>query len=399
MLVLGIELCAGSAIAQVINSDGNGGLSLKVVGSETEVFQADPDHGCGPTDIPDGPARAVKLRQGKILMMASSAENFPFWGTSLLTIKKSCKALFHGEDNDNPAAFNDRAWLLTPFSLDGRHIVGLVHNEFQGHRRKWLCPDGKYTSCWYNSITAVISNDGGKSFVRPQGRSFLVAAPRYPYEEMVGKPAGYFGLTNIVPYKGGYAFLIYQTRFKDQRPGVCVMKSETPMDFASWRAYDGQGFYINLSGSPYILPASERPKPCYPVAQKVLRWPISGIAFHRTSGTYLALMVGIDKTLGAGIFYATSRDLIDWSGPNKLISSSVPSQFKCGQPEPHIYPSLLDPNSDDQNYGTIGDHPILFSTVIPIEDCHLQILKGRLIRQFITVNITQTNPELDRLRP
>ena len=354
LFALGVALIAGVAsnltyspkvFAASAPQETRPGVNIQITGANTQVFKADPAKGCGPTDIPDGPARAVRLADGTILMMASSAENFPFRGKSIETMQKSCQALFHGQENDDPRAFNDRSWLLTPFSLDGTHILGLIHNEFQGHRRAQLCPNGKYVSCWYNSVTGVISNDGGKTFARPTEGSFLVAAPRYRYDETVGSQAGYFNPTNIVPYKGSgsFAFLLYTPHVKDQEAGTCVLSSRTPLEFGSWRAYDGTEFTVDLSTSPYQVRPKARPKPCAPVSQRVLRWPVTSIVLHCNSGNYIALMVGSDLSMGRGSFYATSQDLIHWDGPAKLLDASLPSSFHCGEPVPHLYPSILSP--------------------------------------------------------
>jgi hypothetical protein len=386
--VLGIMFAIAMLGASPASSDERTGLRLTLVGAPVTVYAAGSVESCGPTDLPDGAARAIRLSDGTILMMASSAENFPFRGRSLLDMRKSCHPLFHGKQSDDPAAFDDRGWLLTPFSRDGTHILGLIHNEFQGQRRAWLCPDRKYVSCWYNAVTAIVSDDSGATFHRPVGIS-LIAAPRYRFADTVGHQAGYFGPTDIVPLEHEDAFMVYTPRTRDQNAGNCLLASETPMKPASWKAFDGNGFTIGLSVDPYAGRPAARPQPCTPIAPAILRWPVTALALQTASNTYVALMVGTDANASTGIFYATSKDMIHWVGPAKLLADTVPSHFRCGDPPPRLYPSLLDPTSTDGSFATIGSQAWLFSTSIPVSHCHLQLLQGSLTRQQVDVSVQQ----------
>jgi len=88
--------------------------------------------------------------------------------------------VYQGAHSDDPSRYDDRQWLTSFTTADGRQIHALVHNEFQGNRRKEVCPSGRYLSCWYNAITYAQSgqsDDGGYSFKQEAPPKNLVAAP------------------------------------------------------------------------------------------------------------------------------------------------------------------------------------------------------------------------------
>ena len=341
---------------------------------------------CGPTDIPDGPAHASRADDGSIVMMASSAENYPFRGRSILHLSKQCRPLYVSRHLQNPALFDDRSWVLSPFSLDGRYFIGLVHDEFHGEKYRAGCPN-HLAHCWYNAVTAVVSTDGSRSFHRLAENRLGVALPRYRFDQSLGSQVGYFGPTNIVKSGDDYAFMAYAGRSHDQVPGNCLLESKTPLDPSSWRAFDGQRFSLDLTRDPYASATTPTSPPCRTIAPEHLRWPVADLVFHRPSGTFIALMVGSDPVLGSGVFYATSTDLIAWKGPWQLIKASTPSAFHCGDPSPVLYPSLIDPSSTDRNFSIVGDHPLLFATSDPIAGCRPVFLRGTLIRRNVDIRV------------
>ena len=96
--------------------------------------------------------------------MFYSLANFVFdWtamrGRSLNDVRQDCRVIYEGHKRDDPAAFDDRAWIAAPYTLDGRTIYALIHNEFQGHFRPDLCPSRNYSACWSNAITWARSPD------------------------------------------------------------------------------------------------------------------------------------------------------------------------------------------------------------------------------------------------
>jgi len=70
-----------------------------------------------------------------------------------------------------------------------------------------------------------------------------------------------------------------------------------------------------------------------------------------------------------GFYYSTSDDLIHWE-PRRLIREAVlSSSYRCGDPNPVGYPSLLDPESTSRNFETTGERPWLYFTRFHYEQC------------------------------
>ena len=63
-----------------------------------------------------------------------------------------------------------------------------------------------------------------------------------------------------------------------------------------------------------------------------------------------------------GVFAATSRDLLRWSEPVRVLEGRGERAWRCGEPPPLAYPSLLDPASGSPNFETVGGAAMLFLT-------------------------------------
>src|SRR5919109_4717195 len=70
-----------------------------------------------------------------------------------------------------------------------------------------------------------------------------------------------------------------------------------------------------------------------------------------------------------GFYYAFSDDLIDWEGPHLLAEVELISTFRCGDRDPVLYPSLLDPASASRNFETTGRRPYLYFVRLHYERC------------------------------
>jgi hypothetical protein len=337
------------------------GLSIAVSGPVTTVF----DHGrdaCAQWDIPDAPARAIRAASGSVLLFAPHFRNMLLRGADLLHVRPDCHMVFAGAEADDPAAFDDRAWLTAPFTRDGTNIFVVVHDEFQGHRRPALCPSGRYIDCWYNALTLAVSHDGGMRFVG----AGLVAALPYRYDEVTGSHRGYFNPSNIVTF-GGYQFMMtFATDARAQRAGNCLLRTDRPEDPQSWRGWDGAAFTVR-----FINPYTEHDAPgahvCAPVGDKNLIWPVTSLVRHSLTGLFIATMM--NAAPDGGVFYATSADLVSWSPPAWLPLGLGETGWHCTSGAPFAYPSMLDPASDDRSFATIGNTPVLFLTRFHMPDC------------------------------
>lgn len=339
------------------------GLAIQLAGvPEAAVQDARP--GCDPLDIPDAPARAIRLRTGEVQLYASHFHNRVERGPGLLALHHDCRIVLSGAEHDDPAAYDDRGWIVSPWT-DGITIWTVVHNEFQGHRRPALCPSGRYMDCWFNSLTAALSTDGGRSFVRGPRRALVATLP-YRYDQVGLGHHGYFNPSNIVALDDALYMMAFATGAGLQREGNCLLRTTRIDDPEAWRAWDGIGFVASFI-DPYAMPQPAEGHVCATVGAGRLRWPVTSLVRHRTSRLFIALM--LNGARGGGVFYATSADLIRWSSPVMLMPGVGQAAFSCGDAAPVAYPSILDPDTDDANFSTVGDQAKLFFTRFAVSNC------------------------------
>src|ERR1051325_314622 len=101
----------------------------------------------------DSPPRAFRDYKGDVRLFSTHEENRALVGSDFEHLHHACSVVYRGAHSDDPSRYDDRQSLTSFTTADGRQIHALVHNEFQGNRRKEVCPSGRYLSCWYNAIT------------------------------------------------------------------------------------------------------------------------------------------------------------------------------------------------------------------------------------------------------
>src|SRR3954453_8906150 len=69
--------------------------------------------------------------------------------------------------------------------------------EYQANHHAGRCKAKEYLACWYNTVLAVASSDGGASFPRPKTPQVVAAAP-FRQEVGQGRHRGFFNPSNIV---------------------------------------------------------------------------------------------------------------------------------------------------------------------------------------------------------
>ena len=340
------------------------GLTLTISGDPTAAV-SNPLQ-CDVHESPDAPARAIHLSNGSVQLYATDQVNQLTTGSNLLHLVQNCGVVYQGGHDDDPAAFDDRSWLATPWTSDGNTIWVIVHDEFHGDLRKDLCPSGRYMDCWYNTLTLAVSTDSGQHFHRADPQKTVASVP-YRYEDVGKGHHGFFNPTNIVSRDGQLYMLAFATKTGVQAEGNCLLRTKTIADASSWLAWDGRNFAVHLI-NPYQETGDPAQHVCQPVAPGSLRWPVASLVRHVETGLYIALME--NATRNGGIYYSTSADLVQWSMPSQLMPVIGVGGWVCGDPQPLAYPSLLDPASSDRNFETVGDRPSLFLTQFDVKGCN-----------------------------
>jgi hypothetical protein len=331
---------------------------------------------CEAIVTPDAPARALRDDQGRTQLILSRYVNARLIGSDLLNLKPRCEPILTSQLNPDPAQFADKEWITSIYTADGRTIYALVHNEYHGWEHPGMCEQQAHTvikECWYNAINLALSRDGGRTFSSPHAGRRLVASIPYRYIPGMG-PAGIFQPSNIVRRSTDDYFyaLVRAEDYKAQESGTCVMRTLRLSDAASWRAWDGDAFTVR-----FLDPYRESGDPARHVCQPVSPHQISGMTDSLTYNTYYRkyLLVGSagKQDRGGrivwGVYFSLSGDLINWTERRLIAETELPDTFRCGDRNPILHPSVLDPDSASRNYATSDRHAYLFYTRLNYEDC------------------------------
>lgn len=356
-------------------------LTLELVGTPTIVFDSAHD-GCTPDDFPDLNARAFRDAAGRTVVFTLHDGNRPLIGPDLAHLKPDCHAALTSPADPDPAHHADRNFLAATWTDDGRSVGALVHEEYHADQFGRCSAQGDI-ACWYNTILAYRSGDGGLDFSRVPHP--IVASAPFRQDVEQGRHRGFFNPSNIVAGEGRdarYRYALISTTGWDGQPyGNCLFRSADPAE-GDWRAYDGRGFKIRYD-DPY-RPGFKPPASCQAIAP--FTFPVGSVVLHQPTHTFVAMLAA--KAGGvfpvAGFYAATSRDLLHWSAPRLVLASPTLYDDLChAGPSVVAYPALLDPASSARNYDTIGEAPELFFTRIAIEGC----ATGRrlLLRQRLAV--------------
>jgi hypothetical protein len=394
---LGLSLLALGLITLFFPVGGGSAATaeLTIAGPEQTIFDWTSDR-CADDDIPDAPARAFRDYRGRIHLIAAHFETRVLTGSDLNQVRRSCRVIFGSHRNPDPADHDDREWLTAPYTPDGKNVFALVHNEYRGYEHPGRCPSGSVTKCWYNAVTTATSADGGKSFRHPPAPSHLVASIPYRYDPQAG-PIGVFAPSNIVR-RGDDAYLyslLHVRSYREQPGGACLVRTRNVADRTSWRAWDGRSFAVMFT-NPYRNPhAVSTGHICRPVANE----QIGGMTQSLTYNTYLRKFVlvgtagfparGSSRPIW-GFYYAFSDNLIEWDSPRLLAEVEFISTFRCGDRDPVLYPSLLDPASRSRNFETTGRRPYLYFVRFHYERC-----RSTLNRDLVRVPLVVSRPKGD----
>ena len=340
---------------------------IEVVGEEEVVFDWGTDR-CDPENIPDLPLRAFRDAHGTVQMLITHWNAFRMTGPDLEHLTIDCDPVFKSFSNPDPAMYNDKTWIASVYTTDGETVYALGHNEYQGNAHPGQCPQNEYFPCWYNTITLLISTDGGQSFqpaVDPPG-NFVAGLP-VQYQAGDG-PYGLRAPSNIVEGPDGffYAFVNLASVHSEQQY-VCALRTKDLGDPASWRFWDGAGFSGRFI-DPYIeLGADPEEHLCQPFALDQIGAGLNdSVTYNQELELFVMVGLSADQLDGRevwGVYYSLSRDLLEWTRRKLLLELPLPWTVDDGGNDlSYLYPSLIDPDSTDLNFGTVDNEAFLYYT-------------------------------------
>ena len=367
-LVGATSACAGGASAAAARPEVEG-ASFEVVGAEAVVFDWSED-ACDPADIPDIPARAFRDANGHVQLLSAHYVSRRARGSSLDTVKHECRVVMDSHHNPKPSAFDDKEWIASTYTTNGRTVYAIVHMEYQGHTHLVSrCPSGDYLKCWWNTLNLGVSRDGGRTYRHAKPPNHLIAASIRRYFPDAGV-FGMFGPSNVVRHTDGFYYVFFTqhigaTEASRGLTGTCVMRTRSLDRPRSWRAWDGGRFAIRFA-DPYRQQAT-RLNACVPLAQDALwNWNLN-VTFNTYLGRYVA--VGSDESVNAEtgrregwVTLSTSPDLVHWTVRRKVLRVEFPSTWEQGDEPAMAYPVVLDPLSPSRNFQTVGQRAYLYFT-------------------------------------
>jgi len=374
-------LCAGKTSLGVPRGGCYGGLCnfrpvIVAVGDKEIVFNWSEDR-CEDLDLPDGPARAVRAEEGEIVLFANNAPTYRVSrGPDFETLQHVCDPpALVSADLQAPESYENWEWIWVAYR-EGTSIHALVHNEFHDAVAP-TCKVGDPSPanpCWYNSVTYAVSIDGARSFSKPGAPAHVVAPvpevwtpPAVPQPHGFHSLIGYHAPSNIVrgPDDSYYALLLLTPSQYSPYTFLCLMRTETLNDPASWRAWDGTGFHLRME-SPYV---TGNPVP------ECTRLPVTTGTASLTYNTYLDRYMlvnnGGSPIAGypvCGFYLWLSSDLIHWGypqliAPARMDGCNIPPQTPGVLETVNIlYPSIIDHADSTINFERPGRTPYLYYT-------------------------------------
>lgn len=319
-------------------------VRVELIGSPEVVFDYSSKH-CDLWDIPDLATRAFRDAQGRVHLTRSHyTGNRSMVGASLDTVQNSCTINMASPNDKVFDHFKYHEWIASPYTLDGTNVYALTHNEWYGWLVDSRCTQSQQVHGWVNAIDFAVSRDGGNTYSHPA--DYLVNYPTTPWNNAFGCTSsnrtqyGSFTPSNIIKHSDGYYYAFfwslgpqYVTR------GSCLMRTANVANASSWEVYTEQGFTKSKTAT------------CKPVVS--LNMNLDSLTYN----TYLEqyVLVGLNYSRQE-ISFITSKDLFNWSMPQKIIDAPLSSDGLWSR----AYPSLLDPGSTSRNFETADQEAYVY---------------------------------------
>ncbi len=326
---------------------------VDILGSAEVIFNSSTDS-CSSENIPDGPVRFFRDANNQIQVIISHFEGYRMTGPDFNSLSVDCAngPVWTSDFDTDPSHYNNKEWLTGLYTLDGKTIYALVHNEHEGD----------VLSNWYNSITLAVSNDTGKTYTQAASPNHLVASIPYQYQPGMG-PAGVFEPSNIIYHNGYYYVFLHMESYGLQETGVSVMRTQDLSDPASWEVWDGEGF-----NNTFINPYTETGYDTSAHIAAVLDYgQIEKMHSNITWNTYFNkfLLVGSAQKGGKwGFYYSLSDDLIHWTVRKLIMEANVNINAQPGS-DVYGYPAIVDHNDTTRNFEVTGREVYLYYSKWP----------------------------------
>jgi hypothetical protein len=348
--------CTSTACPQIPISSNDGSIVVSAVGVAQTVYSYATDR-CDSLDIPDLPARAFRDAKGNVNLISTHYVDYRNKGRNLDSVKHDCNVILESGNKTEFNAYQYHEWLAATYTLDGKRVYGLVHNEWYAYLVDNRC-SGSPLDGWVNAITQVISTNGGAKYKHP--KRYLARIPPVPWQ--TGNPSfvcnsgginayGAFEPSNIL-YKDGYYYTMFHSE-KDPTgitsAGACIMRTTDVSNADSWTVWTGTNWEPSLSTPGCAILDSDN-------IQKMHE----SVTYNSYLGMYLLVGFWLSPSR---VSYSTSQDLIHWTPSVGILLSNDPAY---GVPLPQgrlTNPSLLDPTDTSRNFENTGQMPYLYFTI------------------------------------
>jgi hypothetical protein len=375
-----VALILAAMMADALLTTGHA-QELRIESDRAETVYSWSSQRCDDNAIPDSPARALRLPNRGILIMATHYNNRVLMGTSFSDIKPDCRYSAAGHETADPAMFDDRFWVQAVWPLNGGRILGLASHEFHGKRHPGSCSmDPKLrVRCWYSSIVATEASADAPNFKLLPLPTRIVAAPPVRYSSDGPPRSGFFTTSNIVRRDDFLYILVYQEGVGGEKSrGNCLFRAEANAPLM-WKALAEDGTWRAFP-NPYLGSATaDRPHGCMTIGKRVFAQAVRSMIYLEPLRQWVAVFSKRSLGPDGGVYYTTSADLVQWSNPTLLFQMREPWADPKGCGTYYAYPSLIDHKSDSPAFDSGGGDIWLYLTRFNFENCR-KALNRDLVR-------------------
>ena len=346
---------------------------------------------CENDDIPDEAARAFRDNTGKINLMDTHFWNYRFTATTARPAPYThpCTRTMSSTNSADPATYNSKEWLASPWTADGQTVYALIHNEYQG---------GNFLSNCGVGLPVLVELDHERRLHRR----------RRDLQQHRARPHG--GHDPVPVHQGRSARLLHAEQHRALRRRLVLRdvprrgqgrpadrhlpdahpRPERPPVLARLERLDASR--CGSSTPTSRPPASTRP------TTSARRWTSTASGRSRENlfyNTYFKKWVLVGNSVGdsnfpdkpPGVYYALSDDLLNWTDLKLLMAAEITWARNCVLPDPIKEVSILDPSSTSRNFTTVGQNAQLFYTWYHMSGCN-----GTLDRDLVRIPIQFTDP-------